>query len=194
LGDARGRRLTNPHEADVNSPIPERISWAIETMDVRPDDQILEIGAGRGVAVAVISELLTEGMITAIDRSEKAIEAARRRNGVGIASGTVALHPLALEDAGFPDRSFNKVFAINVNLFWVKDPAHELAVIERMLKPGGTLYLFYEPPSASQVAPLARTVAAALRERGFTVTRRTTMRAGRSLVCAIGRVRLVSLA
>jgi hypothetical protein len=32
---------------------------------------------------------------------------------------------------------------MNVNLFWVRDPARELALIRALLRPAGTLSLFY---------------------------------------------------
>jgi ubiquinone/menaquinone biosynthesis C-methylase UbiE len=169
--------------------IPERISWAIEIMNVRPDDQLLEIGPGPGVAVAAISDRLGDGTITAIDRSEKAVTAARQRNAAGIAAGKVFLQNASLETATFPAASFGKIFAINVNLFWVKDPALELALIKPLLGPGGTLYLFYEPPSSAQVDELARVVANALRSNGFTVSIQATTRAERSLLCLAGRPR-----
>ena len=111
-------------------------------MDIRPDDRLLETGPGAGVAIAAISAQLTSGTITAIDRSAAAIERSKRRNEEMIALGTVALHHLPIEEADFPDGSFTKVFAVNVNLFWVNDPAREVALLRRLLGPGGTLYLF----------------------------------------------------
>jgi hypothetical protein len=57
---------------------------------------------------------------------------------------------VALEAADFPDGSFNKVFAINVNLFWVKDPAAELALIERALTSDGRLYCSTSHPAPSR--------------------------------------------
>jgi ubiquinone/menaquinone biosynthesis C-methylase UbiE len=166
--------------------IPDRIAWAIELMAVGPHDQLLEIGPGSGVAIAAITERLRDGTITGIDRSEKAIEAARRRNAAAIASGRVTLQAVALEDAVFPDATFDKVLVINVNLFWVKDAALEVALIRRVLKPGGKVYLFYEPPSKERLAELTRAVASVLKDAGFTVSTRTASGA-KPLACVIGQ-------
>src|ERR671932_220552 len=58
----------------------ERVVWAVETLEVRPADRLLEVGCGHGVAVSLVCERLTTGTITAIDRSPKMIEMATRRN------------------------------------------------------------------------------------------------------------------
>jgi Methyltransferase domain len=67
----------------------DRIAWAVEILDVGPDDRILEVGCGHGVAVSLVCEHLDRGRITAVDRSPKMIEMARTRNrawGAGRAS------------------------------------------------------------------------------------------------------------
>ena len=51
----------------------------------------------------------------------------------------------------FLEERFDKIFAVNVNVFWLK-PEKELAVIRNLLAPGGRLYLFYEPPFKAQGA------------------------------------------
>jgi cyclopropane fatty-acyl-phospholipid synthase-like methyltransferase len=126
--------------------ISERLSWAVDQLKIAGNDRLLEIGCGRGVAVSLICPLLTSGTITAIDRSAVAIEAARQRNEVHIAAGKAAFSHAALEDLEEPARSFDKIFAINVNLFWL-DATRGLDVVRSLLAPDGTLFLFYEPPS-----------------------------------------------
>jgi SAM-dependent methyltransferase len=130
------------------SAVPEHVWWAVETLDPGPDDQLLEIGCGPGVAVSLICELLVGGRIVAIDRSATAISRATRRNAQHLASGKAVLETVALEELRPSDvlgesERFDKIFAMNVNLFWVRSPAKELELIKRLLGPGGALYLFY---------------------------------------------------
>jgi cyclopropane fatty-acyl-phospholipid synthase-like methyltransferase len=126
--------------------IPERLRWAVEELKIAGDERLLEIGCGRGVAVSLICPLLTTGSITAIDRSATAIDAARLRNKDHVAAGKVSFRHIALEDMTGPAQSLDKIFAVNVNLFWL-DAARDLDTVRKLLAPGGTLFLFYEPPS-----------------------------------------------
>ncbi len=148
--------------------VPERVRWAIEMLAVDPGDRILEIGCARGVALALIGERLRSGRITGVDRSRVAIAAATARTRALVRAGRVHLHTSALADATL-EGPFDKVFAINVNVFWLK-PARELAVIRGVLARRGRLYLFYEPPSPSQRKRLIDTCTAFLEDARFTVT------------------------
>jgi len=126
--------------------IPERLRWAVEELKIAGHERLLEIGCGRGVAVSLICPLLTSGSITAIDRSATAIDAALLRNEDHVAAGKVSFRHTALKDMTGPAQSFDKIFAVNVNLFWL-DAARGLDVVRKLLAPDGTLFLFYEPPS-----------------------------------------------
>jgi SAM-dependent methyltransferase len=163
------------------SAVPAHVRWAVETLDPGPDDRLLEIGCGPGVAVALICERLVGGRIVALDRSATAIGRAEKRNAAHIAAGRAVLRRVALEELQPSDvlvdgQRFDKIFALNVNLFWVRSPAKELELIERLLAPGGALYLFYGyggRPVAGEAGPNASRVLGALTdhltERGFAV-------------------------
>jgi SAM-dependent methyltransferase len=150
---------------------PEHVRWAVEALDPGPDELLLEIGCGPGVAVALLCERLVGGRIVAIDRSATAIGRAERRNAKHIATGkailkTVALERLEPSDVLTGGERFDRVFALNVNLFWVRSPVRELELIKGMLGPGGALHLFYgyggQPPHQVPGALTAR-----LAEGGF---------------------------
>jgi hypothetical protein len=71
-----------------------------------------------------------------------------------------------VRDLDVPPGTFDKVFSVNVNLFWVSDPAKELTVLKQALRPGGTLYVLYGdgPAGADRVTPV---IADALTAQGF---------------------------
>jgi len=98
-----------------------------------------------------------------------AIAAAEERNREHVRSGKARLVRTALADADLDGR-FDKVFAVNVNVFWL-NPAKELAAVRGLLAPRGRLYLFYEPPSAGQLERAAEACAKHLRKAGFRVER-----------------------
>src|SRR5262245_166619 len=110
----------------------DRFLWAVDTLQVRPAEHLLEIGCGHGVAVSLICERLTTGTITAIDRSPKMIEMARRRNREHVDAGRAELEAVALEDADLGEQRFDKVFAFNVAPFWQQPEAALGAVREHV--------------------------------------------------------------
>jgi hypothetical protein len=87
----------------------ERFVWAVDTLDVRPADRLLEVGCGHGVAISLVCEKLTTGTITAIDRSPKMIEMATRRNREHVDAGRAVLEAIALKDADLGNQRFDKV-------------------------------------------------------------------------------------
>ncbi|WP_192583227.1 SAM-dependent methyltransferase [Streptomyces albicerus] len=156
----------------ASTAVPERIRRAVAALDVRPADRLLEIGCGGGGAVALVCPLLTTGTITAVDRSATATSRAVRRNEGAIRDGratiaTAAFTESGLTAAGISGRRFDKIFAINVNLFWTGPARAELALAADLLAPGGALYAFYEPPG-DRLAELAAKVSGTFAAGGFT--------------------------
>ncbi|MFI6290539.1 SAM-dependent methyltransferase [Nonomuraea sp. NPDC050790] len=159
--------------------IPARLAWAVDVLGVRPGERFLEIGCGRGVAAELVCD--RGGRLTGLDRSESAIKAARVRNRRHLDAGLADFRLGALED-GIGDGGYDKVFAVNVNLFWTRSPAAELGLIRAALTGSGALHVFYEPPGRAD--ELAAKVGGALAEGGFHVT---TLREG-NLLCVKGEV------
>jgi len=100
----------------------ERLVWAVETLDVRPTDRLLEIGCGHGIAVSLVCEKLRGGSITAIDRSATMITVARGRNADHVAAGVASFQAAALHEARLPGGYFDTIFAVNVGVFWRQRP------------------------------------------------------------------------
>lgn len=143
---------------------------AVERLDVQPGDRILEIGGGRGVAAELICQRLDGGQLVGIDRSEKAVAAASARNAAAVAAGTARFLTLALEEVDPGELgagTFDKVLAINVNLFWTRPAERELGRIATLLRPGGRLHLCYDPPGAKRLAHLQSDLTARLDAAGY---------------------------
>jgi len=121
----------------------ERFVWAVDTLTLDGADRVLEVGCGHGVAVSLVCERLAGGRITAIDRSQKMIEMATRRNREHVAKGTAVLKAAALQNADFGDERFDKVFAFNVAPFWLQ-PQQALGIVRPLLAPAGAVYLFWD--------------------------------------------------
>ncbi len=169
-------------------PVPERIAWAVERLEIQPADRLLEIGCGRGVAVEFICQQLSDGHILALDRSATAIQAATQRNAHHVAAGLATFEAIPLEDSDLGEQQFDKVFAINVNLFWTRAPEAELNTIKRALVPSGRLTLFYEPPSPDRVQDIAERTVPRLEAAGFTTEVGTATTTNGSTLLAITAV------
>jgi trans-aconitate methyltransferase len=157
-----------PTPSRKSGAVPERLKAAVEILDLRPDDAVMEIGCGRGVAAALICERLTQGRLLAIDRSATAVAAARECNADAVAAGRADFRHTALADvvpAG--PGTYAKILAVNVNLFWTGPATRELAIVAQLLRPGGQLVLCFEPPPGVRSTRLRDTLLGNLRAVGY---------------------------
>jgi ubiquinone/menaquinone biosynthesis C-methylase UbiE len=125
----------------------ERLRRVVAQLGLRPDDRVLEIGCGHGVAATMVCELLDTGRLTAVDRSAAMIEAAERRNASQVAAGKAEFLVRDLEDLDLGSREFDLVFAVRVGLFH-REPERARALVEPWLAPGGRVEAFYDSPSS----------------------------------------------
>jgi ubiquinone/menaquinone biosynthesis C-methylase UbiE len=123
----------------------ERLQRIVEQLGIRPDDRVLEIGCGHGVAATFVCERLEGGRLTAIDRSPKMIAAAAKRNAAYVDAGTAEFVVATLEELDVRDRRFDVIFAVRVGLFH-REPERARRLAERWLAPGGTLSAVFDPP------------------------------------------------
>ena len=123
----------------------DRLRAIVEELEVRPDDRVLEIGCGHGVAATLVCERLGSGRLTAIDRSPKMIEAAARRNARYVQDGRAEFLVAELERLELGERRFDKVFAVRVGLFH-RDPDRARRLVEPWLARGGELRAYFDEP------------------------------------------------
>jgi cyclopropane fatty-acyl-phospholipid synthase-like methyltransferase len=123
----------------------ERLRAIVEALEVRPNDDILEIGCGHGVAATFICQKLKGGRLLAIDKSKKMIDAAVRRNKEYIEAGKAEFH---LADAMKFDpgrQRFDKILAVRVGLLH-RDEDQARRHLEKWLKSRGKILLVYDEP------------------------------------------------
>ncbi len=150
--------------------IPPRIRWAVEMMDIQPADHVLEIGCGPGAGAELICSRLQSGKLFAIDRSESGVDRTKRRNAKYVDAGRLTVRQIDLATLRVPVKRLNKVFAFNVNLFWVRGCADEIALLHERVVPGGAVFLFYEANRPELVPPIVEKSSDALRKAGFRVS------------------------
>ena len=122
----------------------ERNQWTLDLLDLRPDDRVLEIGFGPGIAIEKASQVVTNGMIVGIDHSETMLRQAKKRNAAAIGEGRVQLQLGSVTELPHFDQPFDKIFSANVVQFW-DNPVAVFKVLYQRLAPGGTLATTYMP-------------------------------------------------
>lgn len=140
----------------------------MDRLDVRPGDRILEIGCGYGHCIGLVCERLTSGKITAIDRSAKMAEAAKRANAPYLHTGRAEVLHRDILDSRLPSSSFDSVFLFNINAFWM-DPVSELTEVKRLLAPQGRFYIFHKPPPGHDVREFIERFNLNLQKNGFEI-------------------------
>lgn len=140
-------------------PISPRIANYVGNLPLRADMRVLEIGCGPGVSARAVSRLLTAGFVLAIDRSPKAIAAAKAGSKVEMASGKLQFCEVGIEDFALKpsDALFDLAFAMRVGALDGRHPeleAKALANIKAALKPDGILLIDDQPArSGRDLAP-----------------------------------------
>ncbi len=130
VGRLLGEQMVRQHMTET--------TWTISLLNLRPEDQILELGFGAGKAIELVAAQTTNGHVAGIDLSQEMVRAASRRNDQAIKAGQVALRHADLTTLPFAENQFDKIFSIQTLYFW-PNPPRALAEIFRVLKPGGVL-------------------------------------------------------
>jgi protein-L-isoaspartate O-methyltransferase len=162
----------------------DRLEKAVELLDVRPDERLLEIGCGHGVAVSLVCERLATGSITGVDRSAALVEQAERRNRRHIDDGRARFVVAPLAAAELPGAPFDKVFAARVRLLREEGEAEAL---RRALGPDGRLFVFVDHPRAGRTSAELGRLRATLSEAGVEPLDQTVVELadGAELACLV---------
>lgn len=129
---------------------------AIEALQVRPGDHVLDIGCGPGRALSELAAKAHRGRAVGADPSTLMAGMAADRNRRLVREGRVAVAVACAEALPFPDASFDRVLCVHVVYFW-PDIGTALQEILRVLKPGGRLVLLFrtsaDPASGRSFPP-----------------------------------------
>jgi len=122
---------------------------ALARMPVEAGDTVLDLGCGSGYALRALRETADIGHGVGLDGSPE-----MAHNAAGY-TDDAAVDLLVGEFGSLPfaDNSIDHVFSMEA-FYYVPDPAHTLAELRRIIRPGGTFYCavnYYEENEASHV-------------------------------------------
>jgi SAM-dependent methyltransferase len=168
----------------------QRNVWAVGLLDVQPDDRVLEIGFGPGIAIGEIARRATRGLVCGIDHSEVMVRQATRRNAAAVREGRIDLRLGSAEDVPDFGARFDKILAVNSLMFW-DEPVERLEELRRLLRPGGRIAIALQPrgPGATdETAERAgRDILEQLAAAGFSDVRVQTLKLQpTAVVCVLG--------
>ena len=121
--------------------------WTIEQMKIQPDDFVLDIGCGGGMAIKEITKIATNGFVAGVDYSETMVKQALKHNAAAVCATRVEIRNGSISNLPFKDASFDKAYAIESFNFW-PDPVAGLKEVHRVLKPTGSFYLHCDPTAS----------------------------------------------
>ncbi len=167
-------------------------------MNIQPDDFVLDIGCGGGMAIREIAKITTNGFVAGVDYSETMVRQALKHNSSAVCATRVEIKNGSISNLPFKDEAFDKAYAIESFNFW-SDPISGLKEVYRVLKPGGLIAVATgwskEIPNQQKYAAMARKMRFPLYSGAEMMDMLTTagfpqtqfeFRAGKNWLCTMG--------
>src|SRR5258705_5535131 len=89
-----------------------------EVLDVRPDDKVLEVGFGPGVAIQMLLHRVPAGSVAGVDQSQEMVRQAAARNADALRSRRADLRYGSVGRLTFADETVDKELAIKSIEAW----------------------------------------------------------------------------
>jgi len=154
-----------------------RNRWSVELLDLQPEDRVLELGCGPGLALAHARLRAHRGLVVGVDHSRAMLRQARLRSRLG-RGGPVALRLGSVDDLPALPGPFDALLAVN-SLMWSDDPEVLLRRLAGLLRPGGRMAVTFQSrrPGAGDADSrrMGEEVAARMRRAGLEAVRAETL-------------------
>jgi ubiquinone/menaquinone biosynthesis C-methylase UbiE len=118
----------------------EMNTYAKQMLDIKVDDNVLEIGCGTGMLIKEISRELETGKIDGIDFSKTMVSVAMKNNKSNIRKEKVQIYNANFDKFPFQENFYDKIISINTIYFW-ENPDFTISKISKLLKPNGKIVI-----------------------------------------------------
>jgi ubiquinone/menaquinone biosynthesis C-methylase UbiE len=133
-------------------------AWAIELLEVRPNDRVLEVGSGSGVIIQRVAAVAA--CVVCVDLSQEMVEQARARNAGAVLNRRVELRRGSVDSLPYERNTFDAALTINSFQVW-QNAVAGLREIHGVMKPGGRVALGFTPYSGQSKKGLMEMLAIA---------------------------------
>jgi ubiquinone/menaquinone biosynthesis C-methylase UbiE len=118
-------------------------NWALSSVQIKENGQILDIGCGGGANIARLLQRTPKGVVQGIDYSSVSVAKSSKVNAKAIAEGHCKVHEASVVKLPFGESNFDLVTAFETIYFW-PDIEHCFGEVKRVLKPGGQFVIVNE--------------------------------------------------
>jgi SAM-dependent methyltransferase len=127
---------------------------AIDALDPRPGETVLELGFGPGWGLRTIAARARGAQVYGVDQSARMLEQAKRMNEVAVSRGRMVLVRGAFSPLPWIDEMFHKVLLVNVVYFFDPD-GRDISEVYRVLRSGGRLVIYVTSRETMEKWPFA---------------------------------------
>jgi SAM-dependent methyltransferase len=126
--------------------------WGLESLELKRNSRVLDVGCGGGHNIARMLNLTPEGKVCGLAYSGASVKKSRKLNRRAVAEGRAEIKEGRASEIPWPDGVFDDVTAIETVYGW-PDFVGNLREILRVLKPGGTLLICNEAIKQNEGGP-----------------------------------------
>ena len=127
---------------------------AIDALDPRPGETVLELGFGPGWSLRTLAARTGSGRVYGVDHSARMLKQAAAMNEVAISRGRMVLVLGPFSPLPWIDEMFDKILLVNV-VYFFDSPGRDIAEAYRVLRSGGRLVIYVTSRDTMQKWPFA---------------------------------------
>ena len=123
-------------------------NWALSSLQIKEDSQILDIGCGGGANIARLIQRAPKGRVQGVDYSPVSVAKSKKVNAKAIGEGRCQVQEANVAELPYEENIFDIITAFETIYFW-PDIEHCFNEVKRVLKPGGQFVIVNEDDGLS---------------------------------------------